>query len=504
VHRASGRLPGVVGRARPEPGLIPDDPGISAYLLGALRVPEQVRIVAFLPHEHEMRGRHEVGHERATARRARERIGPNTEPSAVVAVVVSLPDLGVRLEVEIRDHYGPTARLGLHGGHNSLVPEAARRDVALVLSGGGINGVLLELGFLQRLAETPLWPRVGWIYGTSAGALAGTMAALDRVADLEEFLLALQPEDAFRPRAVWQFPGGLHDYTLPDTIADRIGSPAELGSALAASEIELVVYATDVSEYPEGDEGRDFELEYSSRTTEPELMGRAILASAAISGLVLPIPIDGRIATDGGWVRNFPFEHAYRNPAVAAIAAFRYVPSYPPSDAAFLERTRERLERFRAVPPVRSLLAEVRFAQERASRGEPAHYGELIVRLMRVAFARNAVVEERLVLEREMSVNELRRLREDVTSAAVAAAPPWRRRRVRAELDGRFAAARFPFRHDRHVPTLIVRGTPGEDSLDPTFRSEIPWPPELKLALVARGYALADKALAGAPGFPAE
>ena len=209
------------------------------------------------------------------------------------------------------------------------MPDSNRRDVALVLSGGGINGILLELGFLKRLSETSLWPRVGWIYGTSAGALAGTMAALARLADLEEFLLGIQPQDAFRPRAVWQFPGGLHDYTLPSTVADRIGSPDELGAALAAAEIELVVYATDVSDYPEGDEARDFELEYSSHTTEPDVMGRAILASAAISGLVLPIQLDGRIATDGGWVRNFPFEHAYRNPEVAAIAAFRYVRELP-------------------------------------------------------------------------------------------------------------------------------------------------------------------------------
>jgi predicted acylesterase/phospholipase RssA len=379
------------------------------------------------------------------------------------------------------------------------VPPNDRRDVAIVLSGGGVNGILLELGFLKRLSETDLWPRVGWIYGTSAGALAGTMAALGRLGDLEEFLLDLQPQDAFRPRAVWQFPGGLHDYTLPETVADRIGSPEELGAALAAAEIELVVYATDVSDYPEGDEARDFELEYSSRTTEPEVMGRAILASAAISGLVLPILLDGRIATDGGWVRNFPLEHAYRNPDVAEIAAFRYIASYPPTDAAFLERTRDRLERFRAVPPVRALLAEVRLAQERSSRGEPAHYGELIVRLMRVAFARNSVVEERIAEERDTSVQELRRLRDDVTAAALTAAPPWRRKRLRSELDARFAAARFPFRHDRHVPVLIVRGSAGEASLDPTFRSEAPWPVELKRALIERGYALTDAALARNP-----
>ncbi len=375
------------------------------------------------------------------------------------------------------------------------MPPAERRDVALVLSGGGINGVLLELGFLKRLSETELWGRVGWIYGTSAGALAGTMAALDRLPDLETFLLELQPVDAFRPRAVWQFPGGLHDYTLPETVASRIGSPEELGAALAAAEVELIVYATDVSDYPEGDEARDFELEYSSRSADPEIMGRAILASAAISGLVLPIEIDGRIATDGGWVRNFPFEHAYRNPDVATIAAFRYVASYPPTDAAFLERTRERLERFRAVPPVRALLAEVRLAQERSSRGEPAHYGELIVRLMRVAFARNAVVEERIASERETSVEELRLLREDVVAAAVEAAPRRRRAQLRTQLEARFAAARFPFRHDRHVPALIVRSTAGESNLDPTFRSDTPWPVERKRALIERGYALTDEAL---------
>jgi hypothetical protein len=196
-------------------------------------------------------------------------------------------------------------------------------------------------------------------------------------------------------------------------------------------------------------------------------------------------------------VRNFPFEAAYRNPDVAAIAALRYVPSYPPTSSAYLERTRERLERFRAVPPVRALLAEVRLAQERASRGEPAHYGELIVRLMRVAFARNAVVEERIASERDTSVEELRRLREDVLELAVAAASPRRRRALRVELEARFAAARFPFRHDRHVPAVIVRATAGEaNHLDPTFKAESEWPLEVKRALIDRGYALTSDALA--------
>jgi hypothetical protein len=157
---------------------------------------------------------------------------------------------------------------------------------------------------------------------------------------------------------------------------------------------------------------------------------------------------------------------------------------------------RERLDRFRAVPPVRALLAELRLAEDRASRGEPAHYGELIVRLMRVAIARNTFLEERLAVERDTSVTELQRLRSEVISVAVEAAPKRRRDALRSELEELFSSARFPFRHDRHVPSLIVRAAPGEDSLDPTFRSDEIWSEERKRGLIERGYRLTDEALA--------
>ena len=229
------------------------------------------------------------------------------------------------------------------------------------------------------------------------------------------------------------------------------------------------------------------------------MMGRAILASAAISGIVLPIQLDGRIATDGGWVRNFPFEHAYRNPTSLRSRRSGTWRAIRRRDPAFLERTRERLERFRAVPPVRALLAEVRLAQERSSRGEPAHYGELIVRLMRVAFARNASSRSGSQPSARPPFGSCHRLHEDVTAAALSAALPWRRGRLRAELDARFAAARFPFRHDRHVPALIVRGTAGHASLDPTFRSEAPWPSGAQAgARSSAATTLTDRALASA------
>lgn len=372
------------------------------------------------------------------------------------------------------------------------------RDVGLVLSGGGINGVLLELGFLQAVQESDLWRRVGWIYGTSAGALAGLMAACDRLDDLETFLLGLQPEEVFSPNPLWQAPlGGLRGYALPGTIAERLGTPDLLGEAIATSPIELIVVATDVG--VGDDDGDDLsELVFASHSTPPVTMMRAVLASAAVSALVLPVRIDERtIATDGGWVRNFPLGHAYDNPSVRAIVGFRYVASYGPQDAAAIARVRERLGRFRAVPPVKALIAELAASERRSERGEPAHLGEMIVRLMRIAIARNTELELRVAEEKDASVRELVALRDDVVALAVQSAPPWRRRRLRAGLERRFREALFPFGGDRDLPRVVVSADAGEHALDPGFRG--PWSEEHKRGLIARGRSHAEEALADSP-----
>jgi predicted acylesterase/phospholipase RssA len=379
----------------------------------------------------------------------------------------------------------------------------AERDIAVVLSGGGMNGLLLELGFLQRLRESEeVWSRVGWIYGTSAGALAGTMAALDRLDDLERFCLELRPEETFGPNRLWQQPlTGLHDYTLPETIAARLEPVESLATALARVPIELVVCVTDVGSGEEDALGPEpFERTYSSRTTPPGRMAEAVLASAAISALVLPLRVGEVIGTDGGWVRNYPLGHAYDNPAVAAIVGFRYLARFPTATGDNLVRLQRRLERFRAVPPVRALIGELEASRARLAAGEPPHLADLIARLMRIAISRNTALEERHAAEKDASVRELAALRRDMLAIASRNALPGRRRRVREEVERRFAAARFPFRHDRVLPTLLVRAGPGDLSLDPSFRAGLEWPVETKRALIARGRALAGEALASADG----
>lgn len=364
-----------------------------------------------------------------------------------------------------------------------------QRDVGVVLSGGGVNGVLMELGFLKRLRESALWDRVAAIFGTSSGALSGTLAALDRLDDLEAFLLDLQPEDAFRPNRLWRLPFlGLHDYTLPRTIESWFGDLGRLARDLAEAPVELVVVATDLTD-DHLREDDDFELHYSSRVTPPDLFAQAVLASAAVSALVLPLRVGDRIATDGAWVRNFPLGLAYEHPSVELIVAFRYLPQYPRLGVEAFDRLRRRLVRFRRIAPIRAFLAELDDAEARARRGEPAHLADSIVRLARVSILRNTRREERVAAQIDRSLHELRSLRHDVLAEIDDP-------RTRAAVEARFAAARFPFRHDRVVPRIVVRGNVEGVDLDPGFRSQPHWSAAEKQLLIDRGYELADRELA--------
>ena len=70
-----------------------------------------------------------------------------------------------------------------------------------------------------------------------------------------------------------------------------------------------------------------------------------------------------------------------------------------------------------------------------------------------------------------------------------------KRERATKAVEERFAAARFPFRHDRLVPRITVHAAVGEVSLEPGVRSQKPWTEEAKRALITRGYELTDSEL---------
>ena len=370
----------------------------------------------------------------------------------------------------------------------------SERDVAIVLSGGGMNGVLLELGFLKRLRVSSLWPRIGRIYGTSAGALTGTMAALDLLDELEEFVLGLQPGDIFRPQSLWRLPlNGLHEYALPATVAERMLDPLELGQRLAEAPVEVVIFATDVSDEDDSEGTHAYELAYSSHETPPEILAQAMLASAAISALVLPLPVGDRIATDGGWVRNFPLGAALDHPDVNLVVAFRYVPHYPHIGFAALARVRRQVEPLPRRPARPRLHRRARrgggaraprragpprrHARPPDASRDPAQHG-----------ARGAA--RRRARRGDPGARSAAQRRHPHRDRACAAGPPRPggtccRGALRADCAAD-DASRGSRCAARVAPRVSTRG----------FRAHREWSEDSKRALIARGYAAADAELA--------
>ena len=390
--------------------------------------------------------------------------------------------------------------------HNSHVSELHLRDAALVLSGGGINGVLLELGFLKRLRETPFWDRVGWIYGTSAGRrrrddgrprqARGARVVPARAAGRRRVPSAARvAAPARRTRTTTRCPPRSPSISAGRRSSDprwpRQTSSSSCSQRMSASTSSPTRRATSSSCT-------------RARSTPPETMGRAILASAAVSALVLPVRVDDVIATDGGWVRNFPLEHAELNPAVHAVIAFRYLAGYRPTDIAFLGRVRERLDAF--APFRRSAPYWKRSGSPRSVRSAESQpttrsssSGSCVSRSRR-----NTVLEER-ILERPRRVGS-RPSTAFVTRSSTPlshAAPPWRRRRC-----GRISKRSSPKPTSRSATTapvdrIIVRATPGDDGLEPTYRGAVGDGDQA--GLIERGYRLTDddarpeRVMAGSP-----
>jgi hypothetical protein len=143
---------------------------------------------------------------------------------------------------------------------------------------------------------------------------------------------------------------------------------------------------------------------------------------------------------------------------------------------------------------VRALIDELREAEKRDARGEPAHWGDMIVRLMRVAVQQNTLLEERAARDKDDALAALAALRDDVESI-VRREGGRRGARLAQAVDERFASAQFPFLGDRLIPRIAVQGTAGEITLETGLRHPQPWPEAEKLELIARGYALLDDVL---------
>lgn len=170
---------------------------------------------------------------------------------------------------------------------------------AFVLSGGASLGAA-QVGMLAALSEAGVRPDL--VIGTSVGAINGAWVAGGVDCDaLGAVWRSLRRETVFPARAVDGLLGfvGRREHLVPDVGIRRLLGEHLRFARLEDAPVPFHVVATDVLS------GCDTLLSHGDAVD-------AILASAAIPGVLPPVRVAGRYLMDGGVVNNTPISHAVR------------------------------------------------------------------------------------------------------------------------------------------------------------------------------------------------
>src|SRR4051812_37527286 len=172
---------------------------------------------------------------------------------------------------------------------------------AFVLSGGASLGSI-QVGMLEALYERGIRPDL--IVGTSAGALNGAFIAerpqtVETAHELGEVWRGLKRGQVFPVNPLTGALGflGARSHLVPDSGLRRLISRHAVAGRLEETYVPLHVIATDVLR---GDD---------VRLSEGPLVD-AVMASAAIPGVLPAVDWDGRVLIDGGVANNAPISHA--------------------------------------------------------------------------------------------------------------------------------------------------------------------------------------------------
>lgn len=168
---------------------------------------------------------------------------------------------------------------------------------AYVLSGGANLGAA-QVGMLTALAEAGERPDL--VVGTSVGAFNGSwVAAHAPLEELGDVWRSLRREDVFPAHPLTGLLGfaGRRDHLVSDRGLRRLLGDHLRFERLEDAPVPFHVLATDV-------------LSGMGVLVSEGPAAPAILASAAIPGVLPPVALDGRALIDGGVVNNTPISHA--------------------------------------------------------------------------------------------------------------------------------------------------------------------------------------------------
>ena len=177
----------------------------------------------------------------------------------------------------------------------------SRHDVAFVLGGGGVLGAT-EVGMLRALLEAGITPDL--VLGTSVGALNGAFMAADPTV-----------EATIRLAELWRqlsAEGGVFSGSIASRVRTAVGSRTHVHRRGPLRELLATHLPVDRIE----DLQVDFQCVAASIERAAEhwftegSLSDAVMASAAVPGLLAPVRIGDEHFLDGGLVNSIPVSRA--------------------------------------------------------------------------------------------------------------------------------------------------------------------------------------------------
>jgi NTE family protein len=182
-----------------------------------------------------------------------------------------------------------------------VAADPARRETAFVLGGGGVLGAH-EVGMLRALAEAGIRPDL--VIGTSVGAVNGVFVAADPAAAVD------------RLAVVWR--DGVASEAFGGSLFGRVATLARSGTHLHSNEplrrlleAELPVARIEQLAVPFQCVAASIEQAAAHWFTSGPIVP-AVLASAAVPGLLPPVKVGGEHFLDGGLVHSIPVGRAVK------------------------------------------------------------------------------------------------------------------------------------------------------------------------------------------------
>jgi NTE family protein len=179
--------------------------------------------------------------------------------------------------------------------------DPARREIAFVLGGGGVLGAY-EVGMLRALAEAGIRPDL--ILGTSVGAVNGVFVAADPATAVQ------------RLAEVWR--DGVASEAFGGSLFGRVATLARSGTHLHSNEPlrrlleeQLPVARIEQLAVPFQCVAASIEQAAAHWFTSGPIVP-AVLASAAVPGLLPPVQVGDEHFLDGGLVHSIPVGRAVK------------------------------------------------------------------------------------------------------------------------------------------------------------------------------------------------